>query len=101
MSDGESQAPGTAYLSCEACGHEYHDPGPAPEQCPYCDAWAPCISTQEVIRLSTDKWRIKRGRLQRGFTSRPWVNGFDDPTYLHWIDVPLAPDDAPDDEVLK
>ena len=32
-------ANGTTELSCQRCGREYPDSGPAPEQCPYCDAY--------------------------------------------------------------
>jgi hypothetical protein len=61
----------------------------------------PTTETTEPILLKTGKFRMKSGRLQEGFTHRPWVNGGSDPTYMRWIDVPEVSADAPDEEVYK
>lgn len=48
--------PTTIYLSCEACGHEYPDPGAAPEQCPHCDAWTEANPTTKHPKQHVGKY---------------------------------------------
>lgn len=56
-------------------------------------------TTKEPIFNATGRFRVKCGRLQQGFTYRPWVRGSDDPIYLRWIDVALVAADSPDEEL--